>query len=235
MAQASAAAPRPDPVRRTPRVEHALATMIEEVRAGLVAPSASRAAVQVLLRRARQRPLRGDHGAARVLPDAHRDGSARRARRRDRRCGRAPRARRARLGGRAQDPALPRRDARPRAAGARHPARDQRAATCASPSARLQADYPEARRLGCRGRLRPRPRSARAGRRTAAAVPRGDDRQPAPRRPAGVLPRTPRRSSRPATASSWASTSSRTRRGSTRPTTTRRASRPSSTSTSCAS
>jgi L-histidine N-alpha-methyltransferase len=35
MAQRTAAPGLPDPVRRTPRVEHALATMVEEVRAGL--------------------------------------------------------------------------------------------------------------------------------------------------------------------------------------------------------
>ncbi len=55
--------------------------------------------------------------------------------------------------------------------------------------ARLQSDYPEAYVSGVGGRLRPRPPGARSGRRPAAAVPRGHDREPAPRRPAGVLPR----------------------------------------------
>ena len=58
-----------------------------DARAGLTA-TPEVAAAQVVLRRPRQRAVRGDHPAARVLPDPRRAGDPRRARRRDRR--RAP-------------------------------------------------------------------------------------------------------------------------------------------------
>ena len=45
------AIPRGDPVRRTRTVERTFQAMAAEVREGLLAPAASRAAVQVLLRR----------------------------------------------------------------------------------------------------------------------------------------------------------------------------------------
>ena len=60
-----------------------------DVRAGL-ARHAEDAAAEVVLRRPRQRAVRRDHPAARVLPDPHRARDPRRARRRHRRAAPAP-------------------------------------------------------------------------------------------------------------------------------------------------
>ena len=71
--------------------------------------AAQEAAAEVLLRRPRQRAVRGDHGAARVLPDAHRGGAAHRPRRRDRGPDRGDDAGRARIRVVGQDTAPARR------------------------------------------------------------------------------------------------------------------------------
>ena len=73
-------------------------------RAARVDVAAQAAAAEVLLRRAGQRVVRGDHGTARVLPDAHRSGAAHRARRRDRAADRGDDAGRARVRDRRRRP-----------------------------------------------------------------------------------------------------------------------------------
>ena len=120
------AVPRADPVRRTRRLEQAFETMAAEVREGLSRRPLPELPCKYFYDERGSALFEAITRAARVLPDPHRERDPRGARRRDRGGRGARRARRARLGGRPQDPPVPRRHALARLARERRPARDQR-------------------------------------------------------------------------------------------------------------
>ena len=153
---------RPDPVFRTRTPKEAFAAMAAEVREGLVAPPAARAALQVLLRRARQRALRArSRGCPSTTRPARRPRSSRPTRRESStRSARASSPSSARAPG-TRSASSSTRCARAAGSRASSSSRSTRP-TCATRSARLQADYPEARVRGHRRRLRARPPAARA-------------------------------------------------------------------------
>ena len=155
---------------------------------GTPRPAASVPALEVLLRRAWQRAVRPDHAAARVLPDADREGDAarRRARRRGPPPSAAPRRARLRIGREGA------RAARGHGGGGRpgelHPARRRRGGARREPVEPGQR-APGLARPGDRRRLPRRPAGPRSGPLAADRLPRQHDRQPPPRRPALLLPR----------------------------------------------
>ena len=128
----------------------------DDVRAGLTAEPEV-AAAEVVLRRPRQRAVRGDHPAAGVLPDPGRAGRPRRAGRRDRRADRREDPGRAGLRLVGEDPAAARR-ASPRAAGWAPSCRwTCRSARCAQSTDADRRRLPGAARARHRRRLHPPP------------------------------------------------------------------------------
>src|SRR5215831_16758493 len=142
-------------------------------------------APQVAVRRERQRALREDHPARRVLPDPRRTVHPGHGGRRDRRCHRRQHAGRAGRGRRGQDPAAARRAARGRHAAQLRPGGRQRdRADRGGPPGAGRLPWPV--RPGRRLRLRGASGPAGPLRPTAGGVPRRDHRQPAARAAGGV-------------------------------------------------
>ena len=153
---------------------------------GPVATSAARTAEPVLLRRAGQRPVRADHRAAGVLPDANRDTlCCNRTRARS-----STRCRRASSSSSARAPAA-RRACCSRPCSSRGLLERVALLEIAEPYLRrsvaaLVDGLPRGGGLGNRGRLRARPRRARSRRQPAAAAAGRHHRQPAPAADAGL-------------------------------------------------